>query len=240
MPLRLLPRWLPAWLPLACSLLAPALQPHSLPAQAAPAQNSARDAWQRVPDVMTALSVDAGSRVADVGAGRGYFTSHLSRQVGPNGRVFAVDISDRSLDQLARLVESEGLENVEVIRGEIDDPGLPEGSLDAVLMVDAYHEMTEYEAMLARVYGALKPDGRLVILDLVPPDSSAARDRQTASHRVGISLVEREVRAAGFEVLERDPRFTSSGRGSGQWMLVARRPASPRTNPHSPLHSHLR
>jgi SAM-dependent methyltransferase len=111
--------------------------------------------------------------------------------------------------------------------------------VDAVLIVDAYHEMTEYEAILAAVYGALKPGGRLVILDLVPPDSSAARDRQTANHRLGMSVVDREIRAAGFEVIERDPRFTTSGRGSGQWMLVARRPALPRwdSNPGSLLAS---
>ncbi len=224
-------RWLlPTWLPLACCLPALSLQPQALTAQAVPAQTNARDGWQRVPDVMAALSVGAGSRVADVGAGRGYFTSHLSRQVGPNGRVFAVDISDRALGQLARLVETEGLDNVDVIRGEIDDPGLPEGSLDAVLMVDAYHEMTEYEEMLARVYIALKPGGRLVILDLVPPDSSAARGRQAANHRLGMSLVEREVRAAGFEVIDREPRFTTSGRGSGQWMLTSRRPDVRRWN----------
>jgi SAM-dependent methyltransferase len=153
--------------------------------------------------------------------------------------VFAVDISDRALGQLDGLVRSRELDNVDVIRGEIDDPGLPAGSLDAVLIVDAYHEMTEYEAMLAAVYRALKPGGRLVVLALVPPDSSAARDRQTASHRLGLSLVEQEIRAAGFEVVERDPRFTSSGRGSGQWMLVARRPAPLRTNPRSPLLSPL-
>jgi ubiquinone/menaquinone biosynthesis C-methylase UbiE len=173
---------------------------------------------------MAALSVDTGSRVADVGAGSGYFTEHLSKEVGSSGRVFAVDISDRALNQLARLVENKRLENVEVIRGEIDDPGLPEESLDAVLVVDAYHEMTEYEAILAAVHGALKPGGRLVILDLVPPDSSAARDRQTANHRLGISVVEGEILAAGFEVIGRDPQFTTSGRGTGQWMLVSRRP----------------
>jgi len=213
-------RWLlPAWLLLACGFPALALQSRALSAQ------SVRDGWQRVPEVVSALSVDAGSQVADIGAGSGYFTSHLSMQVGPSGRVLAVDISDRALDQLARLVESEELENVDVIRGEIDDPALPERSLDAVLIVDAYHEMTEYEEMLAGVYKALKPGGRFVILDLVPSDSSAARGRQTANHRLGISLVEREIREAGFEVIERDPRFTRSGRGSGQWMLVARRPA---------------
>jgi predicted methyltransferase len=89
---------------------------------------------------MAALSVDTGSRVADVGAGSGYFTAHLSKEVGSSGRVFAVDISDRALNQLARLVENKRLENVEVIRGEIDDPGLPEESLDAVLVVDAYQD----------------------------------------------------------------------------------------------------
>lgn len=214
---------LSAWLLLTCSLPTQALQP-----QALSAQSSVRDDWQRVPDVMAALSVATGSRVADVGAGSGYFTVHLSRKVGSSGRVFAVDISDRALRQLDRLVQSQKLDNVDVIRGEINDPRLPEESLDAVLMVDAYHEMTEYEAILAAVYRALKPGGRLVILDLVPPDSSAARDRQTANHRLGISLVELEIRATGFEVIDRDPRFTTSGRGSGQWMLVARRPAPSR------------
>jgi predicted methyltransferase len=77
-------RWLLAWLPLACSLSAQIFQPLALPAQ-----SSVRDDWQRVPDVMTALSVDVGSRVADVGAGSGYFTVHLSREVGSSGRVIA-------------------------------------------------------------------------------------------------------------------------------------------------------
>lgn len=209
-----------AWLLLSCCLAAQTLQPPALSAQ-----GSGRDSWQRVPDVITALSIGTGSRVADVGAGSGYFTVHLSAQVGSSGRVFAVDVSERALGELARLVEDRELANVEVVRGEIDDPRLPARSLNAVLVVDAYHEMTEYEAMLAGFYRALKPGGRLVILDLVPPDSSAARERQTANHRLGLSLVEREIRAAGFEVMERDPRFTRSGRGSGQWMLVARRPA---------------
>ena len=136
-----------------------------------------------------------------------------------------MDISARALGQLNEMVEDRGLENVTVIRGEVDDPRLPERSLDAVLVVDAYHEMTEYEAMLARLYEALKPRGRLVILDLVPTDGSASRDRQTASHRLAIDLVERELRDAGFVVIDLDPRFTTSGRGSGQWMLVARRPS---------------
>jgi predicted methyltransferase len=207
------------WL-LTCLLLAAG----SAQPDVAGAQSGDRDAWQRVPDVMAALAIGPGSRVADVGAGSGYFTSRLAREVGAGGRVYSVEIDEGSLSRLGRLANDEGLENIEVVRGETDDPRLPEGSLDAVLVVDAYHEMTEYEAMLAGIYSALKSGGRLVILDLVPPDGSTSRDRQVDRHRIGIDLVEQEVLAAGFEVLDSDPQFTRTGRGRGQWMLTARRP----------------
>ena len=207
-----------SWL-LASLLAAAGSWPAEIPAQA-----SERDEWQRVPEVIAALGVGVGSRVADVGAGSGYFTVHLARSVGAGGGVFAVEIGEREISRLKRLAEGDSLANIEVVRGEVADPRLPERSLDAVLVVDAYHEMTEHEAMLAGIYRALRPGGRLVILDLVPQDGSASRDRQTDRHRIGIDMVETEVRAAGYEVLERDPEFTRTARGRGQWMLVARRP----------------
>jgi ubiquinone/menaquinone biosynthesis C-methylase UbiE len=206
-----------SWL-LICALLAAGLQPAELEAQ-----RRNRDSWQRVPDVIAALAIGEGSRVADVGAGSGYFTEYLAREVGAGGRVFAVDISERSLSQLRRLAEDMGLNNIEVVRGELDDPRLPERSLDAVLVVDAYHEMTEHEAMLSGMYSALKPGGRLVIVDYVPSDPSGSRDRQTARHQLSIDIVETELRQAGFEILERDEQFTRSGGNRGQWLLVARR-----------------
>lgn len=201
-------------------LLTAGLQPAELRAQ-----RGERDAWQRVPEVMAALAVGTGSLVADIGAGSGYFTAHLARQVGADGRVFAVEIGERELSRLRQMAEDASLQNIEVVRGEIDDPGLPEQSLDAVLVVDAYHEMTEHEAMMAGMYRALKPGGRLVMLDLAPSDGSASRDVQIASHRISIDLAEQEVQAAGFEVLDRQPQFTRTGGGRGQWMLIARRPA---------------
>ena len=188
---------------LALLLLALALQPADLRAQ-----SGDRDQWQRVPDVIAALAIGTGSQVADIGAGNGYFTTHLARHVGSSGAVFAVEISEGELSRLRRLAEDAGL--------AIDRPGF-EAAAD--------HEMTEHDAMLAGMRRALRPGGRLVIIDLVPNDGSASRDRQTDSHRISIDLVEREVRAAGFEVLESDAHFTSTGRGTGQWMLVARRPA---------------
>jgi ubiquinone/menaquinone biosynthesis C-methylase UbiE len=164
-----------SWLVISV-LLAAGFQPTELEAQ-----RRNRDSWQRVPDVVAALAIGEGSRVADVGAGSGYFTEHLAREVGAGGRVFAVEISERSLSQLRRLAEDENLDNIEVVPGEVDDPKLPERSLDAVLVVDAYHEMTEYEAMLSGMYRALKPGGRLVIVDHVPSRSHAiGRPRATS------------------------------------------------------------
>lgn len=194
----------------------------------ASAQDGGRDAWQRVPDVIAALSIGPGDRVADVGAGTGYFTVHLSTAVGPEGRVFAVEISENALSRLQRLVASQAHANIEVIRGEVDDPLLSSNSLDAALLVDSYHEMTEHEAMLRRLYEALGPGGRLVVLDLATGDDTALRGRQMAAHGLGIDLVARELLAAGFELLDRQPRFTRTGRGRTQWMLVARRPGHPR------------
>ncbi len=203
---------------LTYALLAAVLQPGELRAQ-----RHSRDEWQRVPDVLAALAIGDGSRVADVGAGSGYFTRHLAGQVGTTGRVFAVDISERALSQLRRLVEDEGLENVEVVRGDVDDPRLPDGALDAVLVVNAYHEMTEYEAMLSGMFRALKPGGRLVMLERGNTDSSRSRDRQMAEHEMSINLVAKELREAGFDILERDEHFTENERHHRQWMLVARR-----------------
>lgn len=181
-----------------------------------------RDNWQRVPDVFAALAIEEGSRVADVGAGDGYFTRHLSRAVGASGRVYAVEISSRALSQLRRLAEDEDFGNIEVVEGEIDDPRLPSVSLDAVLVVNAYHEMTEHEAMLAGMFASLKPGGRLVMLERAANDASDSRERQVGRHELSIELVEHELEQAGFEVLRREERFTSN-RNHPQWMLVAGR-----------------
>ena len=181
-----------------------------------------RDSWQRVPDIMAALAIGAGSYVGDVGAGDGYFTRYLADAVGSTGRVYAVDISDSALSSLRRLVENEDFDNVDIVRGEVDNPNLDAESVDAILVVNAYHEMTEHEAMVVGMFDALKPGGRLVMLDFIPADASASRDEQTRSHDIGIDIAERELRAVGFEIVERYEQFADNGR-SDQWMLVARR-----------------
>jgi len=189
-----------------------------------------RDEWQRVPEVFAALGVESGKVIADVGAGRGYFTDRLSTAVGPTGRVFAVDIDERRIRGLRRWAERVGRGNVEAVHSRVDDPMLPRDSLDGALIVNAYHEMDEYEAMLAGILGALRSGGRLVIVDEHPRDTTATRERQTAGHDIAIGLVARDLERAGFRIVDRRPDFIerrSRGRARHHWMLVAERPAVP-------------
>ncbi len=184
-----------------------------------------------MPVVFEALGVAAGRVIADVGAGRGYFTDRLSTAVGPTGRVFAVDINERRVRGLREWAERVGRDNVEAIHSREDDPELPSDSLDGALIVNAYHEMDEYEAMLAGIRNALRPGGRLVIIDEHPRDTTASRARQTSGHDIAMGLVERDLEEAGFRVVERRPDFITRRtrrRTRHHWMLVAERPGAPR------------
>ncbi|MBI3758382.1 MAG: class I SAM-dependent methyltransferase, partial [Deltaproteobacteria bacterium] len=112
--------------------------------------------------IVRALHLEPGNRIADVGAGHGAYTFPIAKIVGPSGRVFAVDIDEKNaIRQLREKVQKDKVDNVEVILSKPDDPLLPAGVLDAVLIVNAYHEMDPYEAMLGHVREALKPGGRL-------------------------------------------------------------------------------
>lgn len=124
-----------------------------------------RDAWQKPDLVMDALGIGERSTVADVGAGGGWFTVRLARRVGPNGLVIAQDLQQEMLESIKRRVAREGFSNVQYLRGERRDPKLPVGALDAVLMVDTYHEFENPVALLRGVGLALKPGGRVGIVD---------------------------------------------------------------------------
>jgi ubiquinone/menaquinone biosynthesis C-methylase UbiE len=192
-----------------------------------PLGGTERDEWQRVPAVLEALGVERGSRIADIGAGGGYFTDRLSEAVGPAGRVYAVDIDERALLSLHEWRELEDRDNVEIILGEVDDPRLPYRSLDGALIVNAYHEMTEYPAMLAGIIRALEPSGRLVIVDNPPPDSVTTREAQTERHNLAMAFAAAELEEAGFSLVDSQPRFIELEHGDHthhHWMLVAERP----------------
>lgn len=205
-----------AWLlGLALGLAAPA---------AGQVEVSPRDSWQRVDEIFAALDVQPGDRIADIGAGSGFLSFRLSRAVGETGRVLAVDIDRRSLRRLWGDARRAGLLNIDTIVSEPDDPMLAPASVDGVVIVNAYHEMRAYEAMLAGIYRALRPGGRLVIVDNAPTDAGQSRQRQAARHDIALALVAQDLDAAGFTVLAEYPAFineSAAGRERDQWLLVA-------------------
>lgn len=125
-----------------------------------------RDDWQQPDPVMDHLGISEGARVADIGAGGGWFTVRLARRVGPNGLVYAEDIQSPMIETIKRRVAREGLSNVKTILGTSADPKLPSG-LDAVLMVDTYTQLADSVrgSLLQRIAAALGPNGRLGIVD---------------------------------------------------------------------------
>jgi len=205
-------------LPLLLCLLA------SLPL---PAQDTgkARDTWQRPAEVMDALGVSQGSVVADIGAGNGYFSFHLADRVGPAGRVYAVEINENDLGQIEQRARKERLSQIEGVLGVTNDPRLPAESLDAALVVNAYHEMRDYDAMLAALFRALKPGGRLAIIDatIEPGDD---HDSYFRRHRIPEEVVREDAARAGFRFLGRRPGFTRSRDDRLFYFLVFERPVS--------------
>ena len=125
-----------------------------------------RAQWQKPDLIMDALGIADGAVVADLGAGGGWFTIQLARRVGPNGIVYAEDIQPQMIEAIGRRVVREGLSNVKTVLGGPRDPRLPAG-LDAVLIVDAYHEMEDPVTLLQNVAHALKPQGRIGVVDFV-------------------------------------------------------------------------
>jgi SAM-dependent methyltransferase len=207
---------------------------------------NAREGWQRVADILVALNVAPGAHVADVGAGDGFFTVRLARAVGPGGRVIAEDINTEALQRLRAHLAEEVLTNVDVVQGEAADPHLPDAALDAVLVVNAYHEMEQFGAMLDHVRRALKPGGRLVLVEPLDPRlRGESRARQTQDHSLEASFADRELRAARFDIVGlRDP-FIRRGT-TEMWLMIAERgadadraepapaPASAAASPESP------
>jgi SAM-dependent methyltransferase len=118
------------------------------------------------PDLLLAeLKIKPGDCVADIGAGTGYHTRRMAEQVGPSGKVFAVDIQPEMLELLQKQAKAAGLTNVMPVLGTVSDPKLPPASLDLVLMVDVYHELEFPYEMVRQICVSLKPGGRLVLVE---------------------------------------------------------------------------
>ncbi len=141
------------------------------------------------------LELEPGSTVADIGAGSGYFTLRMAVAVGPQGRVYANDIQQGMLDLIQEKLEQKNIQNVTLVLGVQDNPNLPRASLDLALMVDVYHELSDPQVMLQGLREALKPTGRLVLLEYRKEDPSLPI---YPLHTMTVAEAKMEVEAEGF------------------------------------------
>jgi ubiquinone/menaquinone biosynthesis C-methylase UbiE len=143
------------------------------------------------------IKIEPGSTVADVGAGSGYMTAKMARRVGPGGKVYANDIQPEMLALLRERLAKEKITNVEPVLGTADDPKLPASAIDLILMVDVYHEFQQPQIMLRRMREALKPGGRLVLLEYRKEDPSIPIIYE---HKMSVAEAKLEVEAEGFKL----------------------------------------
>jgi ubiquinone/menaquinone biosynthesis C-methylase UbiE len=152
-------------------------------------------------DAIRVLQIPKGAAVADIGAGSGYMTVRLAAQVGPEGRVYANDVQPQMIELLRRRLESGRILNVTLVQGTIDDPRLPASSVDLELMVDVYHELSRPQQMLRHLREALKPGGRLVLLEYRKEDPSIPIRPE---HKMSVRDARMEVEAEGFSLAKVD------------------------------------
>ncbi len=165
-----------------------------------------RESEEHPDEALKAIGIAKGSTVADIGAGSGFMTLRLAKLVGSKGMVYAVDIQQRMLDLLQENLKKQKIGNVETVLGRIDDPKLPPQSTDLVLLVDVYHEFSEPQKMLRHIREALKPDGRLVLLEYRGEDPSVPIRPE---HKMTVAQVRAELEPEGYrldQVKENLPR----------------------------------
>jgi ubiquinone/menaquinone biosynthesis C-methylase UbiE len=154
-----------------------------------------RDEWQQPEAVIALLDIGPGDRVADLGAGSGYFSFRLAEAVGPSGHVYAVDVDGDMLEYLAEKSRERGAANLTVVKGEPDDPKLPDGEIDLVFVSDTYHHLEDRPAYFRRLLTDLAPNGRVAIVEYDGRSGMAS----TLGHFTPPEEIAREMREAGYE-----------------------------------------
>jgi SAM-dependent methyltransferase len=152
-----------------------------------------RDAKLQIERVMDVLDIRAGTSVADVGAGSGWFTVRAARRAGASGTIYAVEINRDYLNHIEQRARREGLGNIKAVLGKEDDPMLPERSVDAVLILKTYHEIAQPVRLLRNLRRSLRPGARVGIID---------REGKGDDHGIARDVVVREAERAGYALAE--------------------------------------
>ena len=174
-----------------------------------------RDERQKPRELVEAMGLARGMTVADVGTGIGYMLPFLSRAVGRQGHVYAEDIFDDFLASAKQRAENQNLRNITFVKGSETDPGLPEAGLDEVLVLDVYHHFDYPEKMLAGIHKALKPGGKLVIVEYYKTPEAMPNGRAMAHIRLNKPDVVKEIEANHFHLVSEREHVPGS-----QYMLI--------------------
>ena len=169
--------------------------------------NPNRDKTQKPEEIIAAMNIQPGSTVADIGTGTGYMLPFLSKAVGTSGRVFGEDIAPDFLDRARAKVAADSLSNVTLVLGTETSPTLPAKSVNTILILDVYHHFDYPDKMLANISSALKPGGRLFIVDFYKKD-------RPGHIRIDRDDVAKEISNNGFRLAK-----TIDHTGNNQYML---------------------
>ena len=187
----------------------------------------ARQGVVETAEIYSALQLETTSRVADVGAGAGRFSLELARVLAPDGYVYSTEIDIAKLAGIRVAVTEAGLDNVTTLESSADKTGLPPGCCDGVFLRTVYHHLTEPEAVAADLFSAVRPGGRLAIIDFEPRgwlsllSPVEGVDEGRAGHGMSQDAVVKELTAAGFVLDARHDEWSA-----GNYCLVFVRPGS--------------
>jgi len=180
-----------------------------------------RDQWQKAEELIRQLNLKPESKVADVGCHQGYMTVKLAAVAA---KVYAVDVEQPKLDKLKEILSARNLTNVELVKGDYDNPKLPINTLDAVIILDTYHEMDGHDKILQHIKSALKPGGRLVLCEAIADSRRAVtREEQERKHELSINFALADLQAAGFTIVKQQDPFVdrTAEKGDKMWLIVA-------------------
>ena len=185
---------------------------------------AARDKWQKADALIRLLKISADSQVADIGCHEGYMTFKLAKVVGANGLVYAVDLDAGKLDKVKKHADELKIVQIKTIKGDDDNPKLPDNVLDAVIILDTYHEMKDHDKILQHIRTSLKPGGHLLICDPIAEERRKdSRADQEKKHELAMEFAIADLKKAGFRIhYQKDPYVDRvKEKGDKMWVIVA-------------------
>ena len=185
-----------------------------------------RDEWMDVERIFKLAGVTLGDTVADLGCHEGYLSIRLARAVGKSGKVYAVDVREDRLETLKTNAADRDISNIQTILGDYDNPYLPKEELDVVIVMDTYHEIKSYMEVLGHLKKALKPGGRILILEKLKDHArNKSREEQVISHTISSKYVRKELKETGFTIITeiRDMGYWEEEKDKKMWLLLAQK-----------------